>query len=729
MLFLPTILLALVQLFLSVLLLRVYIYATNKKQVLMLFFITITFTAWTVVNSILLQDIASSAELARVNALNGIGFVLGAFAVLQIYNFSDYYPLSRVQKKSKYVLKFILLFGALISYAPLISGHNEFDASTGVTTYIDGELGLPYILFILFCLVLFVVNIRRSVKDSPSTKKQARTIVIGLVLTAIHGLLFIIIVPLLFGQKNIFYVIGYISPLYFVLATVYSLLRQQLFDFKSVAARAAAYLFTTVFVVFVYVGSAYLLKTLVLSELSLDKTQFFSNIVLTVFLIVLYPYVRKKFDKLTNALFFRDSYDPQVFLDELNKTLVNNIQIDSVLTKSSIVIETNLKSQFCSFFINDTTYFRSRMIGDHKSKLSAEDISTVQKLIPKTQKKIIFTEEEADNNDEQELINLLKKNDVEVLLRLVNAPNNNILGIGYLLIGPKRSGNLYNKQDLKLLGIIANELVIAVQNALRFEEIEQFNLTLQKKITDATKELKKSNEKLKALDEAKDEFISMASHQLRTPLTSVKGYLSMLAEGDAGKLNDTQKKFIDQAFISSQRMVYLIADLLNVSRLKTGKFIIESHPVYLPDVVDSEIAQLNETVKSRGLTMTFDKPKEFTMINLDETKIRQVIMNFTDNAIYYTPSGGSIKVALTEDASGVEFTVTDTGIGVPKSEQPHLFTKFYRAGNARKARPDGTGLGLFMAKKVVVAQGGSLIFKTTEGKGSTFGFRFNLTRK
>jgi signal transduction histidine kinase len=109
---------------------------------------------------------------------------------------------------------------------------------------------------------------------------------------------------------------------------------------------------------------------------------------------------------------------------------------------------------------------------------------------------------------------------------------------------------------------------------------------------------------------------------------------------------------------------------------------------------------------------------------LDETKTRQVIMNLVDNAIYYTPTGGHIKVQLTAADKTVELRVVDDGIGVPKSEQHHLFTKFFRAGNARKARPDGTGLGLFMAKKVVLAQGGSIIFESRENVGSTFGFSF-----
>jgi signal transduction histidine kinase len=220
----------------------------------------------------------------------------------------------------------------------------------------------------------------------------------------------------------------------------------------------------------------------------------------------------------------------------------------------------------------------------------------------------------------------------------------------------------------------------------------------------------------------------MASHQLRTPLTSVKGYISMVLEGDAGKVSHMQREMLGQAFFSSQRMVYLIADLLNVSRLKTGKFIIEPTPVDLSEVVAQELSQLEETAASRSVSLAYDKPKNFPALMLDETKTRQVIMNFVDNAIYYTPPKGHINVQLSDNKSTIELRVTDDGIGVPKSEQPHLFTKFYRAGNARKARPDGTGLGLFMAKKVIVAQGGSLIFESTEGKGSSFGFVFSRSK-
>ncbi len=286
--------------------------------------------------------------------------------------------------------------------------------------------------------------------------------------------------------------------------------------------------------------------------------------------------------------------------------------------------------------------------------------------------------------------------------------------VGVLVAGFIEDSAHITEKQREAVTRLCEAVGIAIENSLLFEE-NQYVL----------RKLQKTNEKLKSMDETKDEFISMASHQLRTPLTSVKGYLSMVIEGDAGDVTDTQRKLLDQAFVSSQRMVYLIADLLNVSRLKTGKFIIDAHPTNLADVVEGEVKQLTEQAKIKSLTLSYDKPKDFPKLMIDETKLRQVIMNFIDNAMYYTPSGGRIDINLTSDKNHIYFRVKDNGLGVPADEQKRLFTKFYRARNARKARPDGTGLGLFMAKKVITAQGGNLLFESEEGRGSTFGFSFS----
>jgi signal transduction histidine kinase len=174
-------------------------------------------------------------------------------------------------------------------------------------------------------------------------------------------------------------------------------------------------------------------------------------------------------------------------------------------------------------------------------------------------------------------------------------------------------------------------------------------------------------------------------------------------------------------------MVDLIADLLNISRLQSGKFVIDNKPTQLADMIENEVKRLTDQAESKGIKISFQKPSDTPILNIDETKIRQVVMNFLDNSIYYTPSGGSVSVDLTTTPSSVTYTVTDNGVGVPKAGQHHLFSKFYRADNAKKMRPDGTGLGLFMAKKVIAAQGGAIVFKSEEGKGSTFGFSFPRT--
>ncbi len=289
--------------------------------------------------------------------------------------------------------------------------------------------------------------------------------------------------------------------------------------------------------------------------------------------------------------------------------------------------------------------------------------------------------------------------------------------IGALLLGMPIKHEDVSEYQNGLIERLTGAISIAVENHILYAELQA-----------ATQTLKVQNQKLKELDESKDEFISMASHQLGTPLTAVKGYLSLIMDGSVGPITENEKKYIKKAFFSAQKMVYLITDLLNVSRLQTGRFVIENKPTDLATMVEQELEQVEDQAASKQISLTYHKPPNCPMLNLDETKIRQVVMNFLDNAVYYTPKGGKVVVELQITPQTVNYLVTDTGIGVPKEMQPNLFGKFYRAENARKVRPDGTGLGLFMAKKVIDAQGGAIIFGSTEGQGSTFGFSFSRTK-
>lgn len=156
--------------------------------------------------------------------------------------------------------------------------------------------------------------------------------------------------------------------------------------------------------------------------------------------------------------------------------------------------------------------------------------------------------------------------------------------------------------------------------------------------------------------------------------------------------------------------------------MQTGKFILDLTPINLADLVQQEIDQLSTVAQRRSITLEYHRPQHFPLVRLDDDKMRQVIMNFIDNAIYYSRPGGRVLVELVATAHAIQLKVRDSGIGVPEADRPRLFTKFYRAANARRVRPDGTGVGLFMAKKVVTAHGGTILFESQQGKGSTFGF-------
>lgn len=699
--------------------LGVIVYSRNKTLLANKVFLTLTvlLTFWMLSNFFL--PLATDNN-AIGNLLNGLAYTTGFLAIYCAYIFAQSYPVESSFIKNRKKLALISVIAgsfALLSAAPVIAGTviTNPDGSNG---YTNGSLEFLYTFTVLALVALIVGHYILIIRRTKGVEKsQALFVMLALAASIVVAVTGNLLLPMLnisvdyayFAPVTSLIVIGFIA---------YAITRHGLFDVRPFIARSLAYFLSIAVMLGIFVAAEIIaINTFFGSDTRLDQTIFFA--VLSIVLAIVFQPTKRYFDKISNKIFYRDSYNPQELINSINSKLVNTLDLSNLIGSTGELIEHELKVSFCNFYLESESAATVNASSSNAKLFANKNWITFVEQYHHLGKKIITLSDSDLPSEVKKLMILLE---IEVAVTLSAGGEE----LGLLVVGERKSGNSFANQDIQLLEIVAGEVAIAAQNALRFEEIAQFNVTLQKKVDDATAKLQRTNEKLKALDEAKDEFISMASHQLRTPLTSVKGYVSMVLEGDAGTINDQQKTFLDQAYLSSQRMVYLIADLLNVSRLKTGKFLIEAKPTYLPDVVESEISQLYETAKARELKLVFNKPSEFPTLNLDEVKIRQVIMNFTDNAIYYTPKGGKITLDLKATKQSVEFTVHDTGIGVPKAEQHHLFMKFYRAGNAKKARPDGTGLGLFMAKKVIVAQGGAIIFKTEEGKGSTFGFTFPL---
>lgn len=233
-------------------------------------------------------------------------------------------------------------------------------------------------------------------------------------------------------------------------------------------------------------------------------------------------------------------------------------------------------------------------------------------------------------------------------------------------------------------------------------------------------QLKEANDKLKELDKQKTEFVSIASHQLRSPLTAIKGYSSLILEGSFGPISDKVKEAVDVVFQSSQKLVLVIEDFLDITRIELGKMKYEMNKVDLQEIVGQVVNELRHSVESHDLELQYETAGAKYWILGDKGKISQVVGNMIDNAMKYTKAG-TISVSVSGDKDSVRLKVKDTGVGISPDTITKLFQKFARAKGASKVNITGTGLGLFVAKQIVDAHKGK-IWAESEGigKGSTF---------
>ncbi len=227
----------------------------------------------------------------------------------------------------------------------------------------------------------------------------------------------------------------------------------------------------------------------------------------------------------------------------------------------------------------------------------------------------------------------------------------------------------------------------------------------------------------KALDESKSSFISIASHQLRTPLTSLRWASEMLIGGDAGPLGDEQKHFVEKIYEATDRMIELVNLLLQIARVEAGRVKVEPAPVNLKDFTDDVVSSLKVNLDSKFQNVKISvEPEKFPLIPIDKEIIWQVAQNLISNASRYSPEKSLILISIVEKNGYVEYSVKDNGIGIPVDQKDRIFEKFFRAQNALRTVPEGSGLGLSLVKYLVEDWGGKIWFESDEGKGATFFF-------
>jgi len=227
----------------------------------------------------------------------------------------------------------------------------------------------------------------------------------------------------------------------------------------------------------------------------------------------------------------------------------------------------------------------------------------------------------------------------------------------------------------------------------------------------------------KMIEVMKSEFVSIVAHQLRTPLSAVKWTLRMLLDEDFGEITLEQREYLEKTYLSNERMINLINDLLNVSRIEEGRYIYKPVLTNIENEVQFVLDSYKEEIDKKQIKFEFKKPKEKPpKVKVDVEKIRLAISNLLDNAIRYTLPGGRVILSLNRLSKEIEFSIKDTGVGIPEDQEGRVFTKFFRGINVIRMETEGSGLGLFITKNIIEAHGGKIWFETQEGKGTTFYF-------
>lgn len=366
--------------------------------------------------------------------------------------------------------------------------------------------------------------------------------------------------------------------------------------------------------------------------------------------------------------------------------------------------------------------------------------SLVSKVIRKREEELVTERDRTDSMIEKMADGIIMLSEGDNIIS-INDNAKNYLGTNEIVVGRNIKNDFVklpiNVQALMKLPSTEEKQELVITNPKRMtleistirvhhEESQKKSFGNMKVLHDITRE--------KEMDRLKTEFISVASHQLRSPLTTTQWSIRTILDGELGPIDEKQREFMLKAYKSNEQMVVLVNDLLNVSRIEEGRFLFtfdtESLEKVVADAIDSASMML-ERMKQKNINFVYNPPKErLPLIELDAEKIQMVLINLIENAINYT-NEGKIEISLYHDPKEKTnvLSVSDTGIGIPEEEKQFIFKKFFRAQNTEKVRVNGSGLGLYIVKNIIEKHGGNIRFDSHEGRGTTFYISFPMLNK
>lgn len=538
------------------------------------------------------------------------------------------------------------------------------------------------------------------------------------------------------------YPVSYLSGVVFVIIMSYAIMKYRFMDIREVARTFLVYFLDSLYaygfyslLIIVYGriwGTVYTPYSLV-AGIAVGPT----------FVVSLFA-VHRAVVRFLNRYVFHSLYDHQKAMTALAQDLNRYTELGKIIDLIVGRIKSVMALDRAGVLILDSEqnppkFEIAKVVGfNEKNGISLVTDNVLTRYLEKTQKPLVRDEMvliSKNAKTAKEAKRFLEFKDymehIQAALCLPLISNNKLIGM--IVLGEKVSRDAYTGRDLDLLFALSLQASIAIDNARLYKKVNEFNDTLQQKVDDQTKELQAKALHLQKLLKMRTEFLDIASHQFKTPISVIRGTISMFQEGSMDKLPASERqKFYNNIASKAQKLNAIISDILRASEMDTDEFTIDyktARPESLEDMAKTVVSQLEEVARDKQVKVVIDKPESpLPQLLTSGEFLEQAIYNLVDNAIKYSPAG-EVRIILSQDGDALVLKVKDSGIGIPKKDQAKLFEKFTRGGNAVNMYADGSGLGLFIVKKIVEAhKGGQVSMESAEGKGTTFTIRLPIVK-
>lgn len=727
--------------FFSGILIAILVLKQGKKQSNILFSMTVLSSSLWILVNFLVSNIGNIniLWLTIQTAIIGPLFIGPLFLM---------FAMSFPEEKKIELKLFIKLVAPMIFFVPFIfTKYNvsEVTPSMHPGESVDFTPGVLY-LFLGLYLVIYIsaslfVLFKKYKQAEATTRKQLKLILLGFLSSFSIALIASLVLPLLnYSELG---VIGPISTILFETFTAYAIYKYKFLDVRVILGKVLFITVSSIPPYIIYFVLAFIYESkfgtsfntyayIIGIPVSLIFTLFTNNFV-------------KYISEYTDSHLINPGYNPLVVLEQLRQRLTTSLDIEKISQESLFMISRTIRPDSSGVIIMTNNQTNELLSFNYKKEpySSTQDFNMFLQFFITRNIRTITANDLKDPQQytsfdpmlKSHILSQMEKYELEVILPLKEEQK--VRGI--LLVGFKEAKAPYNSQELKLLISIAETMSLGIGRALLYKEIQQFNETLQKKVTDATAQLQQKN---KALEEAllkleevrrqEKDMLDVMGHELRTPISIARNSVVTLQKHISRNDTDPEKlsKYTKMAVESIRREIALIETFLSTTKLEGGRMQVNPEKVSLKDVIHESLEGHNDLSKRNNTQVIFNEPENDIFVIADKIRIQEVMDNFLNNAIKYTGEG-NVEITMYEQEGLGWIDVKDDGIGISPENLQKLGRKFFRAQTLYNqsnnvVNPSGTGLGLFVSFQLIDLMHGKRKVTSQEGQGSTFSFGLPL---